>query len=154
MMNEISYGQVVVAFQVAYALGLLIAGRVVDKIGTRIGYILIMGVWSLSAMGHALASTAFEFGIARFCLGLGESGNFPAAVEDGRRVVPAKGALPGDRYLQLRHERRRNPRAVDRPLDHGALRLARRLPDHRRLQHDLDRVVVAELPQTQPTTPR
>ena len=60
MMNEISYGQVVVAFQVAYALGLLIAGRLVDKIGTRIGYILIMGVWSLSAMGHALASTALS----------------------------------------------------------------------------------------------
>src|SRR3984957_663209 len=81
LLNEISYGQVVVAFQFAYAIGLLVAGRIVDKIGTRIGYILIMGVWSLSAMGHALASTAFEFGIARFCLGIGESGNFPAAIK-------------------------------------------------------------------------
>ena len=90
MMNEISYGQVVVAFQVAYALGLLIAGRVVDKIGTRIGYILIMGVWSLSAMGHALANTAFEFGIARFCLGLGESGNFPAALKTVAEWFPQR----------------------------------------------------------------
>src|SRR5271155_1766852 len=80
-MTEINYGYIVDAFQVAYAIGLLIAGRVVDKIGTRIGYILIMGVWSLSAMGHALANTAFEFGIARFCLGIGESGNFPAAIK-------------------------------------------------------------------------
>ena len=80
-MTEINYGYIVDAFQVAYAIGLLVAGRVVDKIGTRIGYILIMGVWSLSAMGHALANTAFEFGIARFCLGLGESGNFPAAIK-------------------------------------------------------------------------
>ncbi len=80
-MTEIDYGYIVDAFQVAYAIGLLVAGRVVDKIGTRIGYILIMGIWSLSAMGHALASTAFEFGIARFCLGIGESGNFPAAIK-------------------------------------------------------------------------
>jgi MFS transporter, ACS family, hexuronate transporter len=90
MMTEISYGQVVVAFQIAYGLGLLIAGRVVDKIGTRLGYILIMGVWSLSAMGHALASTAFEFGIARFCLGLGESGNFPAALKTVAEWFPQR----------------------------------------------------------------
>ncbi len=65
----------------AYALGLLAAGRFVDKVGTRIGYMVIMAVWSLSAMGHALANTVLEFGIARFSLGLGESGNFPAAIK-------------------------------------------------------------------------
>ncbi len=80
-LTEISYGYIVDAFQIAYAIGLLVAGRLVDKIGTRIGYMVIMGIWSLSAMGHALASTAFEFGIARFFLGLGESGNFPAAIK-------------------------------------------------------------------------
>jgi ACS family hexuronate transporter-like MFS transporter len=80
-LTEISYGYIVDAFQLAYALGLLVAGRVIDKVGTRIGYVLVMGIWSLSAMGHALASTAFEFGIARFCLGFGESGNFPAAIK-------------------------------------------------------------------------
>ena len=80
-LTEINYGYIVDAFQLAYALGLLIAGRLVDKIGTRIGYIVVMGIWSLSAMGHALASSAFEFGIARFFLGVGESGNFPAAIK-------------------------------------------------------------------------
>ena len=80
-LTEINYGYIVDAFQAAYAIGLLVAGRLVDKIGTRIGYILIMGIWSLSAMGHALANTALEFGIARFCLGSGESGNFPAAIK-------------------------------------------------------------------------
>src|SRR5271163_3219571 len=89
-LTEISYGYIVDAFQIAYAIGLLVAGRVVDKIGTRVGYILIMGVWSLSAMGHALASTAFEFGIARFCLGLGESGNFPAALKTVAEWFPQK----------------------------------------------------------------
>ncbi len=80
-MTEVGYGYVVDAFQIAYALGLLAAGRLVDKVGTRIGYMIIMAVWSLSAMGHALANTVLEFGVARFSLGLGESGNFPAAIK-------------------------------------------------------------------------
>jgi len=80
-LTELNYGYIVDAFQAAYAIGLLVAGRLVDRIGTRLGYILIMGIWSFSAMGHALADTAFEFGIARFFLGIGESGNFPAAIK-------------------------------------------------------------------------
>ena len=54
-LTEVSYGYIVDAFQIAYALGLLAAGRLIDKLGTRIGYMLVMAVWSLSAMGHALA---------------------------------------------------------------------------------------------------
>jgi MFS transporter, ACS family, hexuronate transporter len=80
-LTEVSYGYIVDAFQIAYAIGLLAAGRLIDKLGTRIGYMLVMAIWSLSAMGHALASTALEFGFARFFLGLGESGNFPAAIK-------------------------------------------------------------------------
>jgi len=89
-LTEISYGYIVDAFQIAYAIGLLGAGRLVDKIGTRVGYMMIMGVWSLSAMGHALANTAFEFGIARACLGLGEAGNFPAAIKTVAEWFPQK----------------------------------------------------------------
>ena len=80
-MTEVSYGYIVDAFQIAYAIGLLAAGRLIDKLGTRIGYMLVTAVWSFSAMGHALASTVLEFGFARFFLGLGESGNFPAAIK-------------------------------------------------------------------------
>jgi len=80
-LTEVSYGYIVDAFQIAYAIGLLAAGRLIDRLGTRIGYMVVMIVWSLSAMGHALASTAMEFGFARFFLGLGESGNFPAAIK-------------------------------------------------------------------------
>jgi MFS transporter, ACS family, hexuronate transporter len=80
-MSELSYGYVVDAFQVAYAVGVLLAGYFVDKVGTRIGYMVIMAIWSLSAMGHSLANSVFQFGIARFCLGIGESGNFPAAIK-------------------------------------------------------------------------
>jgi ACS family hexuronate transporter-like MFS transporter len=71
-------------FYIRLCVGLLAAGRFVDKVGTRIGYMVIMAVWSLSAMGHALANSVFEFGIARFFLGLGESGNFPAAIKTVR----------------------------------------------------------------------
>jgi MFS transporter, ACS family, hexuronate transporter len=80
-LTEISYGYIVDAFQISYAAGLLLAGRMIDKVGTRIGYMLVMAVWSLSAMGHALANTAREFAVARFFLGVGESGNFPAAIK-------------------------------------------------------------------------
>src|SRR3984957_1294862 len=87
-MTEVDYGFIVDAFQIAYAIGLIAAGRFVDKVGTRIGYMVIMAVWSLSAMGHALARTVLEFGIARFCLGLGESGNFPAALKTTAEWFP------------------------------------------------------------------
>lgn len=79
--TELNYGYIVAAFQVAYAVGLVGAGRLVDRLGIRTGYSLFMGVWSLAAMAHALARSAFGFGIARFFLGLGEAGNFPAAVK-------------------------------------------------------------------------
>jgi len=80
-LTEIHYGYVVAAFQVAYAAGLMVAGRLVDRLGTRVGYALFMGVWSLASMAHALARSALGLGIARFFLGLGEAGNFPAAVK-------------------------------------------------------------------------
>lgn len=89
-MTEISYGYIVDVFQIAYAIGLLAAGRLIDKLGTRIGYMLVMATWSLSAMGHALANTVLEFGIARFFLGLGESGNFPAAIKTVAEWFPQK----------------------------------------------------------------
>lgn len=80
-LTEADFGNIIAAFQVAYAIGLLAAGRLVDRLGSRLGYTLIMGTWSLAAMAHALARSALGFGIARFFLGLGEAGNFPAAIK-------------------------------------------------------------------------
>ncbi len=88
--TERGYSNIVNAFQVAYSCGLLLAGRLMDRIGTRAGYALIMGVWSLAAMGHTLATSAFGFGVARFFLGLGESGNFPAAVKTTAEWFPPR----------------------------------------------------------------
>jgi ACS family hexuronate transporter-like MFS transporter len=89
-MTDSDFGHVAAAFMIAYALGLVFAGRFVDKVGTRIGYIIIMGVWSLSAMGHALANSVLQFGIARAGLGIGESGNFPAANKTNAEWFPQK----------------------------------------------------------------
>ena len=79
--NEIQYGYIVWAFQVAYALGVIFAGRLVDRLGCRRGYPIVTAIWSLSAMSHALVRSVAGFGVARFFLGLGESGNFPAAIK-------------------------------------------------------------------------
>lgn len=88
--NEIQYGYIVTAFQAAYAIGLLVVGRFIDRFGTRIGYAVAIGLWSLAAMGHALVHTALGFGVARFLLGLGESGNFPAAVKTVSEWFPRR----------------------------------------------------------------
>lgn len=88
--TETQYGLIIGAFTFAYAAGLLLAGWMVDKLGTRIGYAIIMGIWSLAAMSHTLARSAFGFGIARFFLGLGESGNFPAAIKTTAEWFPKK----------------------------------------------------------------
>jgi len=79
--NEIEYARIVMAFQAAYALGLLGFGRLIDRIGTRRGYAVSIAAWSMAAMVHALARGVWGFGAARFALGLGEAGNFPAAVK-------------------------------------------------------------------------
>ena len=77
-------------FQIAYALGVIFAGRLVDRLGCRRGYPIVTAVWSLSAMGHALVTSVFGFGVARFFLGLGESGNFPAAIKATAEWFPPK----------------------------------------------------------------
>ncbi len=88
--SEIDYGNIVAAFNAMYALGLLIAGRLIDRFGTKIGYAAALIFWSLAAMGHALARSAFGFGIARAALGLGEAGNFPAAIKTTAEWFPQK----------------------------------------------------------------
>jgi MFS transporter, ACS family, hexuronate transporter len=75
------YSSIVTCFIVAYGLGFLISGRVIDRIGAKRGLALSIIVWGVASISHAFARTAVGFGIARFALGLGESGNFPAALK-------------------------------------------------------------------------
>jgi ACS family hexuronate transporter-like MFS transporter len=89
-LTDAEYGKVLAAFQIAYAIGVIFAGRLVDRLGLRKGYPIVTGLWSLAAMGHALVRSVLGFTIARFLLGLGESGNFPAAVKATAEWFPPR----------------------------------------------------------------
>ncbi len=84
------YGYISAAFTLAYAIGFIIAGWFIDKVGTRIGYSIYLTIWSLAAAAHALVRSAFGFGAVRFALGIGESGNFPAAIKTVAEWFPKK----------------------------------------------------------------
>ncbi len=88
--TEIEYSWIVFSFQTAYAIGLLVVGRLIDWLGTRKGFSIAIIAWSIAAMGHALARSVIGFSIARFMLGLGESGNFPASIKTVAEWFPKK----------------------------------------------------------------
>ncbi|HET7002865.1 MAG TPA: MFS transporter [Puia sp.] len=88
--SEKDYSRIVMAFTTAYAIALMLFGRLIDKIGTRLGYAISIVIWSVAAMFHALATSTLGFGIARTALGLGEAGNFPAAVKAVAEWFPKK----------------------------------------------------------------
>jgi ACS family hexuronate transporter-like MFS transporter len=79
--DDAAYGHVITVFQLAYGIGMLSMGRLLDAVGTRRGFALAATVWGVAAMGHAVAGSALGFGIARLALGFGEAGMFPAAVK-------------------------------------------------------------------------
>ena len=79
--SETDFAHIVMAFTAAYAIGLLLAGRLIDKTGTRIGFSISIVIWSIAGMLHAVAKSVTGFSLARIGLGLGEAGNFPAAVK-------------------------------------------------------------------------
>jgi len=79
--TEVTYGDIVFWFQAAYALGFVAFGRLMDRLGTRVGYTLAMTVWTLAHMAHGAARSATGFITARIALGIGESGNFPASLK-------------------------------------------------------------------------
>jgi MFS transporter, ACS family, hexuronate transporter len=88
--SEIDYGNLVFAFQAAYALGMVSVGRSIDRWGTRIGYAAAMIFWSLASIGHAVANSLTTFLIARSALGFGEAGVFPASIKTVAEWFPKK----------------------------------------------------------------
>ncbi|SHM80345.1 MFS transporter [Mucilaginibacter sp. OK098] len=88
--TESDYGDIVMAFSAAYAIGLLVFGNFIDKIGTKLGYTLSLVVWSVAAMLHAVVKSTFGFGVVRSLLGLGEAGNFPAAIKTVAEWFPKR----------------------------------------------------------------
>jgi ACS family hexuronate transporter-like MFS transporter len=88
--TETDFAHIVTAFTAAYAVGLLVIGRLIDKTGTKSGYTLIIIIWSVAGMLHAVARNAMHFIMARIGLGLGEAGNFPAAMKTVSEWFPKK----------------------------------------------------------------
>lgn len=88
--TESDYGAIVMAFTASYALGMVVIGRFIDKVGTKLGYAVSVVVWSVAAMFHAAAKSTFGFGVARAALGVGEAGNFPAAIKTVAEWFPKK----------------------------------------------------------------
>ncbi|MGH7992089.1 MAG: MFS transporter [Limisphaerales bacterium] len=87
---DIEYGYITTAFTTAYAVGVLLFGWLIDRIGTKTGYAISVAVWGLSSLSHALARSSFGLGIARVGLGIGESGNFPSAIKAIAEWFPKK----------------------------------------------------------------
>ncbi len=88
--NELTYSDIVFYFQLAYAIGYLTFGKIIDVFGARIGYSIAFVIWTV---GHTLCgfvNSAFQFSAARFVLGVGESGNFPAGIKAVSEWFPAK----------------------------------------------------------------
>ncbi len=88
--TESDYSQVIMAFTAAYATGFLFFGRIIDKIGTKLGYTISVVWWSIAAVLHAAVSSTFGLASMRMLLGLGESGNFPAAIKTVAEWFPKK----------------------------------------------------------------
>ena len=88
--GEAEYGYIVTSFQLAYAFGMVVAGRLIDKFGTKIGYGVSVLLWSFAAMGHAFAKGGLGFGFWRALLGISESGNFPAAIKTVAEWFPKR----------------------------------------------------------------
>ena len=88
--GEKDYSHIIMAFQLCYGIGMFFAGRLIDKVGTKLGYGVSVILWSLAAMGHALAKGTLGFGLWRGFLGVSESGNFPAANKAVAEWFPKK----------------------------------------------------------------
>lgn len=84
------YANIEIAFKLMYAVGMFGAGRVIDKLGSKIGYLLATLLWSIAAVGHAFVSSTFGFIVARAGLGITESGNFPAAIKSVAEWFPKR----------------------------------------------------------------
>lgn len=91
--GEKDYAHIIMAFQLLYGVGMVIAGRLIDKFGTKIGYGISVILWSIAAMGHALAKGVWGFGFWRGFLGVSEAGNFPAAIKTVAEWFPKKSVL-------------------------------------------------------------
>ncbi len=89
-LSKLDYSRIAITFTIAYAISQSLSGRFYDWVGTRLGFVISIIVWSLSEIGHAIVSTVLSFGIVRFLLGLGEAGNWPGATKSNAEWFPVR----------------------------------------------------------------
>ena len=89
-MTNVAYSRVVTMFLIAYTISQSVSGKILDRIGTRVGFMLFVGLWTVSSMLHAAARSVFQLGLFRFMLGFGEAGNWPGAAKSVAEWFPVK----------------------------------------------------------------
>ncbi len=170
--SEMDYADIVFSFQIAYAMGLVLAGRLMDRLGTRIGFAIAIVIWSLAAMAHAEATwfgpwrgrAAGHVRLRVLGLGRGIHGRplharsrrvreLPGVHQGGGGVVPEEGAGARHGHLQLGHERRRAAHAAGRAVDYRQLRLVLGVHRHGAHRVPVARAVVADVPQPGEASP-
>ena len=148
------YGDINSSFNLAYAIGFLFAGWMMDRIGTRWGYSISLAVWSLAAAAHAFAGSVVGFAVARFALGPRRSGEFSGRDQNGRRMVSEEGASARHGNFQRGIERRSGPRALARADLICLERLGGGVHRHGTRRHRVGLLLVADLsPSSGTSTP-
>lgn len=89
-MSNTSYSRVVTIFLLGYTISQALSGRILDRIGTRAGFMVFVGIWTIASMLHATARNVFQLGAFRFLLGLGEAGNWPGAAKAVAEWFPVR----------------------------------------------------------------
>ena len=121
--NEDDYGNIVTAFQAAYALGFLFMGYVIDRFGPKIGYSIAITIWTVGHVAHGFGGSVASFMAARAVLGIGEAGHFPAVVRASSEWFPQKERSRSPRRLMLRRARGRIPCLISENIQGDTLQL-------------------------------
>src|SRR4051812_24428017 len=89
-MTNAAYSQVVTTFLLGYTISQALSGKLLDRIGTRVGFMLFVGIWTVASMLHAVARNAGQLSLFRFVLGIGEAGNWPGAAKAVAEWFPVR----------------------------------------------------------------
>ena len=144
--NATQYGEINSAFMLAYAFGSLGAGWMMDALGVRLGFAISLVFWSLAAASHAFARNVGEFALARFALGIGESGNFPASIKTVADWFPKKERALATGIFNAGSNMGAILRPAIVPFLSAGRTLADRIYRHRRRRANLGAVLVATVP--------
>ncbi len=89
-LNSATYSYITTGWTIAYAVGMVVAGGLTDKLGTRRAFAIAIGLWSIAAMLPGAASSVLALGVAMFLIGLGEAANFPACIKTVAEWFPKR----------------------------------------------------------------